>query len=1760
MKTRVLNEEIKEARGEYNKGNYLNAQQILETAHEHFHVTNNSIFSFNLGKTYAALGNKKAFECFTDALEIEGGSSEFSVDIYRERAKFYFKLGKFSQAKKDYEKIKSNLHENDTYHYAVILYHENREQYENFVIEKIDKSKYEALADIFIPYNKLAAIDLYEKLPEDIRVYEKLSDIYAGINEYKAQEYSTKKKEIKESYNSLQEQLQEIGWSKEQLLQLSDKINQSLISSLDKVLKAKISPDFKMGTTTAFEIMLSTKNLDKSISEIKKQKSKSIQELKEEIITLNSSIGLEPIFSKLEKIEERYNKYSLYVTTNKFIKEWDKSDISKWATKARSMYSQIDLEETLAVIKRAVSLHEGYEPRDIQILSVLSILESQKGRLADIKTGEGKSITTAMLAIIKALKFGQVDLITSSEVLAKRDAQEKADLYEMFGLSSSHNFLLESQNYEDRLKQKNAIYQKNIVYGTVSQFQFDMLTDVRTSGFFGNRPNKVVIVDEVDSMLIDGKNSQARLSSETPGMLTFNQVLDYIWIFFNNQENVPLNELTNSCNNYIYDLLHEGKISLSADETEYMKNHLDSWIQSAFIAVNHKKENQDYIVESGKIKIVDYQNTGVIQESTQWGEGIHHFLELKHGLEPSNLTLVTEYMSNVSFFQKYGPNIYGLTGTIGSKAEQDFLAKLYGIDFVFIPTYKYNKFIRNNDIISTNENEWLQQIVKHGQEVLDTSRSLLIISESIQKALMIFEALNTKGLSSKLYTKEGEFNPSTETLEKKQIIVSTNLAGRGTDIKTSDELELNGGMDVVVTFLPSNLRVEAQAFGRTARKGNQGSGKLIINLDDLYHEHFKLLALHHGIKSVQQLRDLIEEKKVEGYYEEVKKIIKKDRLYVDFSNQFLKGKNIHDPSLSETLYKWGIFLDKIDYQYSEESVDKEFKILKDALQSIKIENPYIALPETINMIVNDKATQVIEKIQTINTNNSKIEPIIKFVNAIALNKNGQFNEAARMAQDAIKNIEINCDNDQLRASLIQTINPQTLSTIDHRILQVQNMMLEPLKTLEDKCKEKIKINVELMSLSDAGVSDQHVHILQENGFYILKISSQLPWGQITLAFVLNTGMLVGGAILAQFSGPIGAELAKELIKTGAGGCVDLVMTVISGQAKDFNFSSHLKQQATCLVVNMISNKALMEKSFSFAKSALKGKETFSSLGKQFIDGDKVKAFKDLATKTSMSKQCLEVVKNASKVAIKEVTKQGISPVLTFGVQKMFGPENQFEMYKKLVEDIEPELLNKIRNDQSTNTFISYLIISEQTAKTNDFVTDSTAKLYYLHFRHLNLDLNATQVAQSALNLISNSKIKSYENLISTGSQLLALPIIAQEVKPNIHRYTDFFLELIRKQNNEITQSSLKLVNSKHFSNHFKPLIESLIEDTSAQFKNKENIFEQRLKTLKQNQEQLEVADKALEQDKKNIEAETEKIKNFKLDNNVSDLSILNQLINSHNSMVNRVKEKIEIYNQNVQKQEEYHLNYKANAQKFNREYTEFETSKSVFKNQIEKIEVILNELNTRLVEQNILLSDKITFNVSNLNKIGNTVKVLFDEKYPEFNTLQQHISTALTKVANELSPLHTEHKNHFCNKSVEEIEKNILKKYFELVISKIINKGAEYVSQKMQAAYANIKKEALDKSQSSLSPKEQVIVTEEKDSILLDKKLEDFLLSINSNSSLYINTMSLPLTQSLFQEQPINPFREEINIRVKDEIINLANCIYNSSLIGSSEIVDQVEM
>lgn len=263
-----------------------------------------------------------------------------------------------------------------------------------------------------------------------------------------------------------------------------------------------------------------------------------------------------------------------------------------------------------------------------------------------------------------------------------------------------------------------------------------------------------------------------------------------------------------------------------------VQSKIKVWIRGALMAQKMTKDHE-YVQEEDRVVPVDYSSTGVIENFMKWTDGLHQFLELKHKLKLSDMTLITNYMSNVGLLQKYGNQIFGLTGTLGQQAEMETLEKVYGIKTCQIPAFKRKKQFEVEGVIVDEEEGWIKTVCNVvSAQIQATSyrgqRAVLVICETIKRARAIHRAL--RDIEAKLYISNNMDNR--ELLAKEltggDIIIATNLAGRGADFKVSNQVKAAGGLFVVQTFLPENSRVEAQAFGRTARQGSPGSAQLII--------------------------------------------------------------------------------------------------------------------------------------------------------------------------------------------------------------------------------------------------------------------------------------------------------------------------------------------------------------------------------------------------------------------------------------------------------------------------------------------------------------------------------------------------------------------------------------------------------------------------------------------------------------------------------------------------------------------------------------------------------------------------------------------------------------------------------------------------------------------------------------------------------------------------------------------------------------------
>ena len=682
----------------------------------------------------------------------------------------------------------------------------------------------------------------------------------------------------------------------------------------------------KLVVEDKFQLKDKIKNQTKLLSEL--QNSSSNNQKLSEYVNNGLQADLESV--KSESIASKILKKGCPIF------KWSKTEIKEWSEKVKKTKDKLDIVEGLAVVKRANFLLANYNLTDIQIICCLISVKCEQNLLFQVATGDGKSTIVCILAIIIGLK-NKVNVITSTSVLAERDSKQNNKLYEIFGLKCSCNTdkVIYRKGFKD-------CYKADIVYGEISQFQFDKLRhEYSELGTLGKRKCETIIIDEVDSILIDDSSKISRLSSTVSGIDHFQHVFVFLWykilsikkrftIFkgkmyflkgipgfengkiileftnensenikivdleeFINQNEEKLNQIGEAIYDDIEDFLRK-QLDISIKEgmkvdsivvpinfKDYYEKQLPKWISNAIEAFNYH-EDIHYVVQDGQIKPVDYYSTGIVQNGTTWSDGLHQFLQIKHNLKMTCETLTTNFMSNVGFIKSHN-KVFGFTATLGSEKGRNVLKSVYNVELVNIPRQYEKQYFEYPVLILQNENKWVEEICAAVLLENKKDRGVLIICETISQANDLGNKLKIQLRPSaiKLYTMNNKNEEKIiEKLLPGEIIIATNLAGRGTDIKT-DAIEDFGGMHVILTFLPNNQRVEEQAFGRTSRQGKRGTGQMILNsenLTDVKNKDFK------------KQRDDLESKQLDDFVEnELKSIEMKDKLFKEFCS-FLNEK------------------------------------------------------------------------------------------------------------------------------------------------------------------------------------------------------------------------------------------------------------------------------------------------------------------------------------------------------------------------------------------------------------------------------------------------------------------------------------------------------------------------------------------------------------------------------------------------------------------------------------------------------------------------------------------------------------------------------------------------------------------------------------------------------------------------------------------------------------------------------------------------------
>mgnify|MGYP001340384938 FL=1 len=502
------------------------------------------------------------------------------------------------------------------------------------------------------------------------------------------------------------------------------------------------------------------------------------------------------------------------------------------------------LPEAFALVREASKRTRNEKHFEVQLVGGIVLHES---KIAEMRTGEGKTLTITLAAYLNALSEKGVHIVTVNDYLAKRDSQEMGQIYNFLGLTSG--FINNEQN--DLERKKN--YLCDITYATNSELGFDYLRDNMKFSHeeMVQREHYFAIVDEIDSCLIDEARTPLVISGAAEDKT--NQYLAIDKLIRNlNDNDYEIDEkdknilLTNDGITNVEKIFTKAGILKNNNFYDPENLGLVHHVNQALRANHLFKKGKDYIVQNDSLKIVD-ELTGRILEGRRFGDGLHQALEAKEKIEiqAENQTLASITYQN--YFKLYN-KICGCTGTAATEAEEFY--EIYNLPVIIIPTNK--KMIRKdlNDQIFRTENEKNYAIVKKIHECNKIGQPILVFTSSVNKSetyskLLKKENINHVVLNAKNHENEAEIIANAG--KEKSVIITTSISGRGVDIQLggkkgsmpNDELRLNkekiksfGGLYVVGTERMESRRVDNQARGRAGRQGDEGSSIFYVSLED----------------------------------------------------------------------------------------------------------------------------------------------------------------------------------------------------------------------------------------------------------------------------------------------------------------------------------------------------------------------------------------------------------------------------------------------------------------------------------------------------------------------------------------------------------------------------------------------------------------------------------------------------------------------------------------------------------------------------------------------------------------------------------------------------------------------------------------------------------------------------------------------------------------------------------------------------------------
>lgn len=497
------------------------------------------------------------------------------------------------------------------------------------------------------------------------------------------------------------------------------------------------------------------------------------------------------------------------------------------------------LSDSFAITREVAKRTLNMRHYDVQMVGGMVLHD---GNIAEMKTGEGKTLVATLAVVLNAMTGKGVHVVTVNDYLASRDSNEMRPIYEFLGYTLG---CLTANTHDDMGRQ--AQYNADIIYGTNNEYGFDYLRDnmkVRAEEKV-QREHHYAIVDEVDSILIDEARTPLIISGPTQREHNHYARADAIAKQMERGEKLETKagEPEQTTGDFIVDeknrtiIMTEQGLQKAQDlfevenlynlENAALSHHLDQALKAHYIF----EKDVDYVIQDNEVIIVD-EFTGRLSEGRRYSEGLHQALEAKEGVEIQEESQTLAEITYQNYFRLY-KKLAGMTGTAQTEATE--FSQIYSLDVISIPTNVPIERMDKNDLIYNTEREKLDAVVKRVKELHAKGQPVLIGTASIEKSEMIDQRLKKEKiphnmLNAKNHAQEAQIIMNAG--QKAAVTVATNMAGRGVDIKIDDEVRSLGGLMILGTERHESRRIDNQLRGRSGRQGDPGESQFFLSLDD----------------------------------------------------------------------------------------------------------------------------------------------------------------------------------------------------------------------------------------------------------------------------------------------------------------------------------------------------------------------------------------------------------------------------------------------------------------------------------------------------------------------------------------------------------------------------------------------------------------------------------------------------------------------------------------------------------------------------------------------------------------------------------------------------------------------------------------------------------------------------------------------------------------------------------------------------------------